>query len=114
MKEKFYCPNCGRRLKQSEYGFDNNTGNLHVAYCPDCGEVGSVVHTAEQAIEKYCKENVENFELRYDLALDTENKMRCSLQYADHSLYDDLYERMVEWCEENDEDPEEYDIENIF
>lgn len=114
MKPKYYCPNCGRKLEQGEYGLDYNTGNLHIAYCPDCGEVGSVVNDAEQAIKKYCTENVDNFAPRYDLALDTENRMRCSLQYADSSLYNDLNDRMIEWCKDNDEDPDDYNIEDIF
>lgn len=112
--ETFYCPQCGARLQQGQYGYDCGTANLHVAYCPECGEVGGVVLNNEQAIKKYCMENVENFAERYGLALDRESKMRCNLQYADHQLYSDLYDKLVEWCEENGESADEYDIEDIF
>ena len=114
MPKNYYCPQCGRKLGKSDYGLDYNTVNLHVARCPDCGEIGSVVHDAMQAVEKYVKENIENFDLRYELALDTENQMRCSLEYADNQLYTKIIDRMAEWCEENDEDINEFDVEDIF
>lgn len=87
---------------------------LHPTHCEGVREDTECPYNPEQAIKKYCTENVANFAPRYDLALDTENRMRCSLQYADSSLYNDLNDRMIEWCEDNDEDPDDYNIEDIF
>ena len=118
---KYYCPMCGTELEQGQYEFDPNTGNLHVVHCPNCYDSeGMVVHDEEQAdrkakedaAKKYVEDNIEDFDLRYDLALNAENRMRCSLEHADPSLYSEITDRFNEWCEENDY--YEIDLDDIF
>lgn len=63
---------------------------------------------------QYCKENIPNFELRYDLALDKEGEMRCPIEYADNQLYCEIRDRLEEWCDENGENIDDYDINEMF
>ena len=68
-------------------------------------------------IGNYLRETVEDFDIRVILALKTIDRQRCSLDYADRSLYDECYDRIEEWCAEHDIDTEiEYivDVEEII
>jgi hypothetical protein len=51
METKYYCPQCGTELKQGQYNFDENTGNLHVCCCPNCDCEGEVVVTRSPLCE---------------------------------------------------------------
>ena len=55
-------------------------------------------------IGNYLRETVEDFDVRVNLALKTMDKMRCSFDYADCDLYDECYDKIEEWCENNDVD----------
>ena len=55
-------------------------------------------------IGKYLRETIEDFDVRVNLALKTMDKMRCSFDYADCDLYDECYDKIEEWCENNDVD----------
>ena len=55
-------------------------------------------------IGNYLREQIEDFDVRVNLALKTMDKMRCSLDNADCDLYDECYEKIEEWCEDNDVD----------
>ena len=102
---KYYCPACGAELEQGQYEYNYDSGELHVVDCPDCnGSVGMVVHDCYDAARKYCEDNIEDFLLRYDLALSVENKMRCSLEHADPQLYSEIADRINEWSDEHDND----------
>ena len=67
-------------------------------------------------IGNYLRETVEDFDVRVNLALKTMGKMRCSFVYADCGLYDECYDRIEEWFEENGIDTEEecIDVEEII
>ena len=71
---------------------------------------------APKEMVQYVLDNVEDFDIRYSLALKTIDKCRCPLYHADCSLYDDIYNAMCEWCNERDFYPEDYDydIEEIL
>ena len=53
-------------------------------------------------IAAYVRENVEDYELRLQLALNRMDRMRCSLRYVDSELFEAILERIEEWCEDND------------
>lgn len=55
-------------------------------------------------IGNYLRESIEDFDVRVNLALKTMDKMRCSFDYADCDLYDECYDKIEEWCENNDVD----------
>ncbi len=63
----------------------------------------------------YVISNIEDFEMRYDLALKRINQIRCSLSFADSSLYDEIVDKVMEWRNDNDiQDENLEDIEEIF
>lgn len=67
-----------------------------------------------EPITEYIKQSIDNFAVRADLALDRMYKYRCPLSCADRSLYDRISECIEDWCNDYDQEPEEYDPEQIF
>lgn len=70
----------------------------------------------EECIE-YVVSNVDDFERRYDMALDKIEHYRCSLSFADSNLYDEICDAIAEWRNNNDlpENDDIYEeIEEIF
>lgn len=65
-------------------------------------------------IGKYLREQIEDFDVRVDLALYTMNMKRYPLEYADSELCDECYDRIEEWCEENGVEVECIDVEEII
>lgn len=66
---------------------------------------------------QYVIDNIEDFGVRYYLALKMMDRMRCPLSMANESLYDEIKEKMVEWAMDNnitDSEFEEFDAEEIF
>lgn len=53
-------------------------------------------------IAAYCAANIEDYELRVQLALGVMERMRCPLNMADAGLYDEMYDCACEWAEDND------------
>lgn len=54
------------------------------------------------AIAAYVRNNVEFYEERIQLALSTMDIMRCPLEVANHALFDDISDTIEEWCEDNE------------
>ena len=73
---------------------------------------------APKEMVQHVIDNVEDFEPRYQHALNVMDKKRCPLHVADFELYDEMYDAMVDWCIENDElcilDDGIADVEEIF
>lgn len=72
---------------------------------------------APKEMVQYVLDNVEDFEARYARAWDIIGRNRCPLRMADEALYDDIYNSMCEWVNDELESyPEDfdYDIEEIF
>lgn len=72
---------------------------------------------APKEMVQYVIDTVEDFDARYARAWDTIGLNRCPLRMADESLYDDIYDAMCEWMQdEYDCIPEDFDvdIEEIF
>lgn len=63
---------------------------------------------------EYVRNNVENFELRYSLAWDAIGKYRCSLESADPMLYDAISYAVEDYCNDNELDMDDFDIEENF
>ena len=72
------------------------------------------LNAAPYDMVEYVLNNVEDFGPRYYLAWKTIGRMRCPLQHADSTLYDAISDAICDWCSDNEEDPDEFDIEEIF
>lgn len=55
-----------------------------------------------KAIARYCAENIEDYEIRVQRALDVIGRNRCPLYMADSALYDEILECAQEWCDDNE------------
>lgn len=58
--------------------------------------------TTIKEITTYVRNNVEDYELRLQVALNRMDHMRCSLRFADSELFDEIFERIQEWCDDNE------------
>lgn len=63
---------------------------------------------------QYVIDNVEDFEPRYEHALNVIGRNRCPLSDADYDLFEDINDAMSDWAFDNDVDEDEFDIEEIF
>ena len=54
-----------------------------------------------ELLQEYLKSVIWDFELRAELAMNRMNRMRCSLEYADPDLYEEMYGIVEEWCDDN-------------
>lgn len=53
-------------------------------------------------IVAYCRKNIDDYDLRVGVALGIMERMRCPLEHADPSLYDEMERCAGEWAEDND------------
>lgn len=67
-------------------------------------------------LAEYISETVEDYEIRVQLALNIIGRDRCSLQFADSRLYDDMYDSVSEYISDNNlpVNPDDIDIEDIL
>ena len=56
---------------------------------------------------------IENFEMRRELAMSRMDRMRSPLRVVDTSLYDEMYDKLSEWCEDNDFDVDDFNVEDM-
>jgi hypothetical protein len=54
-----------------------------------------------ELLQEYLKSMIWDYELRAELAMNKMNRMRCSLEYADPDLYEEMYDIVEEWCDDN-------------
>lgn len=57
---------------------------------------------------------IEDFECRRELAMSRMDRMRSPLRFVDSSLYNEMYDKLSEWCDENGFNVDEFDVENII
>lgn len=69
---------------------------------------------APKELVQYIIDNIDRFGKRYQMAITKIDRMRCPLRVADPQLYSELIDRAEEWCDDNDKDVEDYDIDEIF
>ena len=70
--------------------------------------------TTIQQMYKYCREQIHNFKLHAELALETIDRARCPLRMADSWLADRMEELIGEYCEEHNLNADDYDAEQVF
>ena len=64
---------------------------------------------------EYCRERIEDFDIRFRLALRRMDRMRGPLSYADPELYYACADKLEDWCDDyNMGDPDDYDIEELL
>ena len=101
------------RIKQTK----RENGKIEENFSPETFEsygLDPTENIPEECIN-YVISNIEDFGVRYDLALKQIGRIRCSLKYADSQLFDEIYELANEWLLENDYDEcDTEDIEEIF
>lgn len=53
-------------------------------------------------IARYCAEQIDDYELRVRVALGIMDRMRCPLSMAAPGLYDEMYDCICEWADDNE------------
>ena len=69
---------------------------------------------APEEIVQYVLNNVDDFGHRYTEALKRIGTSRGTLHWVDPELYLNISDAIYDWCEDNGDDPDKYDIEEIF
>ena len=69
---------------------------------------------APKEMVQYVIDNVVDFDIRYQCALNIIGRDRCPLRMASYGLYSDIEEYIGEWCHDNEDCSNLYDIEEIF
>lgn len=59
-------------------------------------------------------DSVVDFDAHYNRALEIIGSERCPFSMADRRLYDAIQDVIDDWCSDNEKDPDDYDIEEIF
>lgn len=72
------------------------------------------LENAPKEMVQYIIDNIEDFEHRYQHALETIGRDRCPIWQADQSLYMEMQDCMDDWCNDNEDNSDLYDIEEIF
>ena len=69
-------------------------------------------------IYDYCREHIENFDLKERIALDNMDKWRCPLSMAFPQLYNEMQSCICDWCYDNEFSFEfnesDIDVEDVF
>lgn len=86
------------RIKQTKA--ENRSKDINEALVNKFG-FEATENIPEECIE-YVISNVDDFERRYDMALDKIDHYRCSLSFADSNLYDEICDAIAEWRNDND------------
>ena len=53
-------------------------------------------------IAAYVRHRIEDYEVRFQLALKYMERNRCSLRFADSELFEEIVDAVSEWCDENE------------
>ena len=56
----------------------------------------------KKEVAAFVRHNIEDFEVRLQLALKRMDRMRCPLSMADGMLYDEIVDAIEEWCDDNE------------
>ncbi|WP_296864593.1 hypothetical protein [uncultured Methanobrevibacter sp.] len=101
-----------------------------ILMCDDIKLFGNVVENLDEAIKykpedfnldnapkelvQYIIDNIDDFGKRYQKAITKMDRQRCPFRIADNVLYNEINDRISDWCSDNDEDEDDYDVEEIF
>ena len=74
------------------------------------------METIYRELAQFMAETIEDYELRCQLALKKIGRMRYNLQFADRQLYNEMYETIEEYINDNrlNINIEDIDIEEVF
>lgn len=64
---------------------------------------------ALKEIAAYCADHIEDYEMKVHIALNRIDHMRCPLEMADPMLYDEMYDAIADWCDDNDISYDDWD-----
>lgn len=56
----------------------------------------------KKEVAAFVRNNIEDFEVRLQLALKRMDRMRCPFRMADGMLYDEIVDAIEEWCDDNE------------
>lgn len=65
-------------------------------------------------LDQYCREHIEDYDEKVSMAWGYIYRMRCPLWMAFPILYDEMLEVLSDYCEDNEIDIDEIDIEEII
>lgn len=68
----------------------------------------------KKALAKYCREKIEDYDLKVKIALERIDRMRYPLFMADDALYSEILEKVEEYCDDHGIDSSKFDVEEIF
>lgn len=101
-----------------------------ILWCDDIKIFGNLIENLDEAMKykpedfnldnapkelvQYVIDNVDDFGRRYQKALTKVDRMRCPLRMADSDLYNEICDNVEDWCSDNDEKFDDYDIDEIF
>ena len=68
----------------------------------------------KKEVAAFVRNDIEDFEVRLQLALKRMDRMRCPLSMADGMLYDEIVDSIEEWCWDNDVDCSEVDWDEVI
>lgn len=69
---------------------------------------------APKEMVQYIIDNIEDFEHRYQHALEIIGRDRCPIWQADQSLYMEMQDNLDDWCNDNEDNSDLYDVNEIF
>lgn len=58
--------------------------------------------------------DIADYDSRSEHAMNVMDEMRCPLSVADNSLYNAMNDKLTDWCNDNDFDPDEFDPDSII
>lgn len=67
-----------------------------------------------KTLAQYCEYNISDYEDRAQLALRRIDRERASLQMVDNHLYNEMADAIEEWCEDNEVDADDIDVEEVL
>ena len=65
-------------------------------------------------ILEYCKAHIEDWDVLEAFALRGIDHMRCPLSMACPELYYEMESAIADYCEDNELNPDDYDVEEVF
>lgn len=60
----------------------------------------------------YCVNNIDDFSDRFSLMLNVIDRDRCSMQYADSRLYDEMLDCAEDYCQDYNLEFDNFDVED--
>lgn len=69
---------------------------------------------APKEMVQYIIDNTDSFEIRYRHTLGIIDRNRCPIWQANQKLYQEMQDHLDDWCNDNEDNSDLYDIQEIF